>query len=117
MLCSSAISQVPGTGLDALLNLESVCEFSIRSVHSLPPTRPATIVAGKNSDVDGDSGSRVRARDMQTIGCLVVELFASSVLCPLSQQSTAYSELDLDLTKRYQMVRNLLTRSPNLLPW
>jgi len=110
--------------LAALESLESVCEFSLSVTRSLPPQRSRITVSTKYDMVD--VCRRVRARDMQVIGCLTAELFLSNSCWSLyntkpsvkivvdSSRESRCCVSGTSLTKRYSLLRNLLRQSEHL---
>jgi len=112
--------------VDALSSLEAVSEFSLRTVHALPPTRlPADSASiamkhqGHPASRDVDMREAIRARDMQTIGCLIVELFhPSATWCLLDGGNHHNSSRSSDfIVKRYYLVCNYLRHSIHHLHW
>lgn len=113
---TASVSLYFDIALNALSSLESVCQFARTATHQLPPQRPPSGIA---SDVAGrDVYDRLRARDMQMIGCLVVELFLSSSCWSLSHDEYSDGESETSLLGRYCLVRNLLlSQSQHRLHW
>jgi len=98
--------------LNALTSLESVYQFTLTATHQLPSQRPSSGIA--NSAAGRDFCDRLRARDMQMIGCLIVELFMSASCWSLSCDDCSDGT---SLSGRYLLVRNLLSQSQHQLHW
>jgi hypothetical protein len=114
--------------LEALNSLESESEFALNTIRSLPPenrqtskdaTANGSQAAARVGDVFDDVIDGVRARDMQTIGCLIVEFFLPTASwCLLDRGSGVVSSRASDLlAKRYRLVRNYLHYSSHQLHW
>ena len=103
--------------LSALTSLESVYQFALTAAHHLPPQRQSSGIsvpaAGR------DICDRLRARDMQVIGCLLVELFLSTSCWSLScgDDDGDVAASGSSLVGRYQLVRDLMLRSSHQLHW
>jgi len=122
--CDAAASDVNGTAslslyfdvvLNSLTSLESVYQFALTSTYQVPPQRTSSGIA--DSAIGQDMCDRLRARDMQMIGCLIVELFQSSSCWSLSHDNCTDGESGSSLLGRYSLVRNLLSQSRHQLHW
>lgn len=92
--------------LNALTSFESVCQFALTATQQLPPQRSSS---GIGSTITGrDLCDQLRARDMQVIGCLIVELFLSTSCWPLSPDNCTNDESGTSLVGRYRLIRSLL---------
>jgi hypothetical protein len=139
------------TVLNSLSSLESLCEFSLRTIHALPETRcPETsdgsvlhkcedlatgacqkstncgVTVGDNAGVGkwkcrNDCSvpivDRLRARDMQAIGCLVAELFIPCATWYSLDRNLKSHDVATELKKRYKLLRNYLTNTIHQLHW
>jgi len=101
--------------LDSLTSLEAVHQFARTASHQLPQQRPPSGIA--NHVAGRDLSDRLRARDMQAIGCLTVELFLSSSCWSLSHRDCSDDKSRTSLLDRYRLVRNLLSESQHQLHW
>ena len=95
--------------LEALTSFESVYQFALTATHQLPPERPTSGIA---ASIQGrDVCDRLRERDMQVLGCLVVELFLPTSCWSLSRDDCGNVRSGTTLSGRYSLVRNLLSQS------
>jgi len=97
--------------LDSLTSLESVYQFSLTASHQPPPQRPLSTIA--ETAACRDLSDRLRAHDMQLIGCLIVELFLSSSCWSLSRNDGSGTSL----LGRYHLIRCLISESQHQLHW
>jgi len=114
---SGAVSLSPYSDvtLDSLTSLESVYQFAMTATHQLPPQR---LLSGIAASVGGrDVCDRLRVRDMQMFGCLVVELFLPASCWSLSRDDCSDVGRRTSLSGRYHLVRNLLLQSQHQLHW
>ena len=113
---TASVSLYFDIALNALSSLESVSQFSLTATHQLPLQRPPSGIA---SDVAGrDLYDRLRARDMQMIGCLIVEVFLSASCWSLSRDEYSGGKSEASLLGRYHLIRNLLlSQSQHRLHW
>ena len=112
---TTSLSLYFDVALNALTSLESVCQFALTATHQLPPQRPSSGIA--NSAAGRDLCDRLRARDMQMIGCLVVELFLSATCWSISRDDCSDGEPGTTLLDRYRLVRSLMSQSQRQLHW
>jgi len=112
---AASLSPYSDVALESLISLESIYQFALTATHQLPPQRPLSGIA---ASVGGrDLCDRLRERDMQMLGCLVVELFLPASCWSLSRDDGTYVGSGTSLSGRYGLVRNLLSPSQNQLHW
>jgi len=112
---SASVSLYLDVGLNSLMNLESVYQFALSSTFQMPLQRPSSGIA--DSVTGRDMCDRLRARDMQMIGCLIVELFLSASCWSLAHDNCGDSELGTSLLSRYSLIRSLFSQSQHQLHW
>jgi len=112
---SASLSLYFDVMLNSLTSLESVYQFALSSTYQLPAQRPSSGIAANATG--RDVCDRLRARDMQMIGCLIVELFLSASCWSLSREECSNCELGASLLGRYSLIRSLLSQSQHQLHW
>jgi len=100
--------------LSALTSLESIYQFALNSTYQLPPQRRSSCELADSVTGWEAVSDRLRARDMQMVGCLIVELFLSTSCWSLSRNDC---ESGTSLVGRYSLIRSLLSQSQNQLHW
>jgi len=112
---SASLSLYFDVMLNSLTSLESVYQFALSCTYQLPAQRPSSGIA--ENARGRDVCDRLRARDMQMIGCLIVELFLSASCWSLSRDECSNCELGTSLLGRYSFIHSLLSQSQHQLHW
>jgi len=115
MADDSSLSLYFDVMLNSLTSLESVYQFALSSTYQLPAQRPLSAIA--ENARGRDVSDRLRARDMQMIGCLIVELFLSASCWSLSREECSNCDGGTCLLGRYSLIRSLLSQSQHQLHW